>query len=196
MSRAEELAGQALAAAPRSALAHFAKGEVLNAQDRFGEAIPEYETVLTIDRNFVGALNALAKCKMLTGSIEEVIPLAERSIRLNRRAPQIAIMYFRIGQVHLLQSRTDEAVVWLEKARSANPGLPYVHAALASAYALKDASERAAAELGEARGLNSDGRYSSIARLSDAQYFGVPKIRALFETTFFAGLRKAGMQEE
>jgi len=24
----------------------------------------------------------------------------------------------------------------------------------------------------------------------------VPKIRALFETTFFAGLRKAGMREE
>jgi hypothetical protein len=27
-------------------------------------------------------------------------------------------------------------------------------------------------------------------------YFGVPKIHALFETTFFAGLRKAGMPEE
>jgi hypothetical protein len=27
-------------------------------------------------------------------------------------------------------------------------------------------------------------------------YFGVPKTRALFETTYFAGLRKAGMPEE
>ena len=196
ISRAEELAGQALAAAPRSALAHFAKGEILTAQERFGEAIPEYETVLTIDRNAFGALNALARCKLLTGSIEEVIPLVERSIRLNPRAPRIAIMYFRIGQVQLLQSRTDEAVAWLEKAHSANPALPYVHAYLASAYALKGASERAAVELAEARGLSGDGRYSSIARLNDAQYFGVPKIRALFDTTFFAGLRKAGVPEE
>jgi hypothetical protein len=29
-----------------------------------------------------------------------------------------------------------------------------------------------------------------------SQYWGVPKIRALFEATYFAGLRKAGMPEE
>jgi hypothetical protein len=56
--------------------------------------------------------------------------------------------------------------------------------------------DRAATELAEARRLNSDGRYSSIARLKAAGYFGVPKVRALFETTFFDGLRKAGMPEE
>jgi hypothetical protein len=27
-------------------------------------------------------------------------------------------------------------------------------------------------------------------------YFGVPKIRALYEATYLAGLRKAGMPEE
>jgi len=27
-------------------------------------------------------------------------------------------------------------------------------------------------------------------------YWGVPKVRALFEATYFAGLRKAGMPEE
>jgi hypothetical protein len=32
--------------------------------------------------------------------------------------------------------------------------------------------------------------------LRASQYFGVPKIRALFEATFFTGLRKAGMPEE
>jgi hypothetical protein len=42
----------------------------------------------------------------------------------------------------------------------------------------------------------SDGRYSSVACLKAAQYFGVPKVRALFEATYFAGLRKAGMPEE
>ncbi len=51
IARAEELAGQALAASPRSPLAHFAKGQVLRAQRRFEEAIPEYETVLAFNRN-------------------------------------------------------------------------------------------------------------------------------------------------
>jgi tetratricopeptide (TPR) repeat protein len=40
--RAEGLAGQALAASSRSPLAHFAKGQVLRAQGRPEEAIPEY----------------------------------------------------------------------------------------------------------------------------------------------------------
>ena len=102
----------------------------------------------------------------------------------------------RIGLAHLLQSRPDEAILWLEKARGANPKLPYLHAWLASAYARKGESERAAAELAEARKLVRDGRYSSIARLKAVEYFGAPKVRALFETTYFAGLRKAGVPEE
>jgi len=98
--------------------------------------------------------------------------------------------------VHLLQSRTDEAIVWLEKARSANAGLWVVPGYLASAYALTGETERATAELAEARGLVSDDRFASIARLRAVQYFGVPNIRALHEATYFAGLRKAGMPEE
>jgi len=98
--------------------------------------------------------------------------------------------------VHLLQSRTDEAILWLEKARGANPALPGPHAWLASAYALNGDSERAAAELAEARRLSGDRRYSRIARLQAVGDFGAPKVRALHETTFFAGLRKAGMPEE
>ena len=89
----------------------------------------------------------------------------------------------------------DKAIPWLEKARSANLELQYLHAYLASAYALKGETERAAAELAEARRLTGDDRYSSLARLK-AGYFGVPKIRALFEATYFAGLRKAGVPEE
>jgi hypothetical protein len=41
-----------------------------------------------------------------------------------------------------------------------------------------------------------DDRYSSIARLRAVGPFGGPKIRALFEATYFVGLRKAGMPEE
>jgi predicted Zn-dependent protease len=120
----------------------------------------------------------------------------EQAVRLSPHDPGIATWYESIGQVHLLQSRIDEAILWLEKSRSANPGRPWAHARLAAAYALKGDLDRAAVELAEARKLSSDGRYSSIARLKADGYFGVPKIRALFETTFFAGLRRAGMPEE
>ena len=59
-----------------------------------------------------------------------------------------------------------------------------------------DESERATAELAEARRLSGDDRYSSLARLKALANFGVPKIRALYEATYFAGLRKAGVPEE
>jgi tetratricopeptide (TPR) repeat protein len=199
IARADGLVGQALAASPRDWFTHWVKAQVLRAQGRCEEAIPEYEAALAFNRNGVGALNSLAWCKLLTGSIEEIIPLEEQAIRLSPRDPLIGFWYGAIGFVHLLQSRTDEAILWLEKARSALPGVP--HAYLASAYALGGQTERAAAELAEARRLSGDNRYSSIAHLrvaglSGSGTWGVPKVRALFERTYFAGLRKAGMREE
>jgi TolB-like protein len=195
IARAEGLVDRALAASPRSPLARMAKGHVLRAQGRPEEAIPEYEGVIAFNRNWAGALSHLGWCKLLTGSIEEAIALQEQAIRLSPRDPYIGIWYFRIGFGHLLRSRTDEAIVWLERSRGANRELPKLHGGLAAAYAVKGWTQRAAAELTEARRL-SDGRYSSIARLKAAGQWGVPSIQSLFETTYFAGLRKAGMPEE
>ena len=129
--------------------------------------------------------------------IEETIPLEEQAIRLSPRDPQLlGVWYSQIGLVHLLQSHTKDAILWLEKARVAMPERRDVHANLASAYALNGETKRAIAELTEARRLSSDDRYASISRLKAIGNFGVPKIRALFEATYFAGLRKAGMPEE
>jgi adenylate cyclase len=199
LARAEELIEQALMASPSSQLAHFAKGELLLARGRHEEAIPEYETVVALNPNWVAAIFGLGQCKHLTGSIEEAIPLVEQAIRISPRDPSIALWYSWNGSVRLLQSRIDEAIPWFEKARSANPRFAFVYGRLAAAYALKGETERAAAELAQARRLSGDGRFASIASLKAARYsryWGVPKIRALFETTFFAGLRKAGMPEE
>jgi adenylate cyclase len=192
---AEGLVTQALAASPRSPIAHFAKGHVLRAQLRYEEAIPEYETVIAFNRNWAFAIYALGQCKHLTGSIEEAIALVERAIRLSPRDPFIANWYTFLGRMHLLLSRVAEAILWLEKARSANPGLASAHAPLAAAYALKGESRRATVELAEARRLG-DSRYQSIAQLKAAANFGVTTIHALYEATLFAGLRKAGMPEE
>jgi hypothetical protein len=63
----------------------------------------------------VPALHGLALCKLLTGLTDAVIPLEERAIRLSPRASDIGWLYFQIGTVHLLQSRTDEAIAWFEK---------------------------------------------------------------------------------
>jgi len=198
LARAEGLVDQALAALPRYEFAHFVKGNVLRAQNRWDEAIPEYEAALALNHNLVHALLSLGWCKLSIGSIEEVIPLVEQAIRLSPRDPGIGSFYHLIGTVHLLQSHTDEAIVWLEKTRSAMPAAPIHRSRLAAAYALRGETERAAAELAEARRLNGGDLFSSIAHLKGypGAWLGTPKNRALYEATYFAGLRKAGMPEE
>jgi adenylate cyclase len=196
IARAEGLVGHALAISPRNSLAHFAKGQILRVQHQYLEAIPEFGIAVASNRNWVTAIANLGECKFFAGSIEEMIPAQEQAIRLSPRDPEIGVWYYRIGQAHLLQSRPDEAILWLEMARSANPVVPTPHASLAGAYALQGESERAAAELVEARRLASDDRYSSIARLKAVGPFSLPKIRSLSEATYFAGLRRAGMPEE
>ena len=151
IARAEELVDRALAASPRTAYAHYVKGTVLRWQNRWSEAISEFETALALNRNLVGALQGLGRCKLYTGSIEEVIPLAEQAIRLDPRNPHIGWRYLLIGTVLLLQTHTDEAIVWLEKGRSTMPTEPFHRSWLAAGYALRGESERAATELAEAR---------------------------------------------
>jgi hypothetical protein len=55
-----------------------------------------------------------------------------------------------------------------------------------------------APSLAEARRLDGGDLFSSITHLKafPGAWQGVPKIRALYESTYFAGLRKAGMPEE
>jgi tetratricopeptide (TPR) repeat protein len=198
LARAEALVDQALRVSPRYAYAHFAKGHLLRAQNLWEEAISEYEAALEANRNLVHAFTDLAWCKLYTGSVDEVVPLVQQAIRLSPRDPLIGGCYVLIGTVHLLKSRTDEAIAWLQKARAAIPAAPVVHSRLAAAYALRGEIERADAELTEARKLNGGDVFSSIARLRTAHggWWGAPKTRALYEATYFAGLRKAGTPEE
>jgi adenylate cyclase len=199
VKEAEALSLRALAAAPGSSFAHFARAQVLRAQGRLDEAISEYQIAIASDRNNVKALANVGRCKIFIGSIEDGISAQEQGIRLSPRDPNVGLWYVRIGQARLLQSRFEEAIPWLEKARVALPNLAADHAYLAAAYALHGDAEQAATELTEAQRLDPD--YSSIARLKRAlsrdQSRGArPEIRALFETTYLAGLRKAGMPEE
>ena len=91
IERAEQLSQQALTEAPRSPLAHCAKGQVMRAQKRYVEAIPEYEMAIALNRNLVSAYVHLGECKLFTGSVEEAIPLVEQAIRINPYHPCISV---------------------------------------------------------------------------------------------------------
>jgi TolB-like protein/class 3 adenylate cyclase len=153
LKRAEELIAQALAASPGDPMAHRVKGFLLRFERRCGDAVPEFEASLAADRNNPNTLLGLSMCKFLTGgSDQEAIALTEQAIRLSPRDPAMWWWYTWIGFVHLLQSRTDEAISWLKKGRSAQPKADPPHWFLAAAYGLKGELERARGELAEANG--------------------------------------------
>jgi adenylate cyclase len=195
IERAERLIETVLAESPSHAVAHFAKAQVLRAQHHYEAAIPEYETAISLNRNWVMAIANLGLCKFFSGAIEESIPAQELAIRLSPRDPHLPNWYWRIGMVHLLQSRIAEAILWIGRARTANSTLPGPNAWLASAYALNGDRERAAAALAAARRLSPDNRYDSIARFKSTQSLGSANINALAEATFLAGLRQAGVPD-
>ena len=195
--RAEALINKALATSPQYPLAHVAKARLFRAQRRCEDAIPELEMALAIDRNLVGSLIVLGQCKFLTGgSDDESIGFTQQAIRLSPRDSFIALRYFWLGFVHLLQSRTDEAIAWLEKARRADPRIAPPHYFLAGAYGLKGELDRAKAELAEAEKLTGSDRYTTIARVRANGDLNTPAVRDRFENVFLVGLRKAGMPEE
>jgi TolB-like protein/Flp pilus assembly protein TadD len=196
IARAEALIDEVVAVSPGHRSVNFVRGQILRAHHQFDLAIPEYETAIALDRNRVGAIAALGWCQFFTGAIEEAILAQERAIRLSPRDPRLPNWLWRIGMVHLLESRVDESIVWLQKARSGNMRLPGPHAWLAAAYALQGNVARAAAELAEAQRLSGDGRYVSIGAHKATQPFEAAKTRMLAEETFFAGLRQAGVPEE
>jgi tetratricopeptide (TPR) repeat protein len=176
---------------------------VLRRRDKVEDAIPEFETALALNPNWLNSLNLLAWCKIMTGSIAEAMPLEEQAIRLSPGDGSLWDYYNNIGIAHLLLSQPDEAIVWFGKARSPVSVSGFPWSFLAAIYGLRGETEKAVANLAEAQRLFPDGRYSSIARRKAAGapggapgYWGVPKVAALFEATYFAGLRNAGMPEE
>lgn len=203
IARAEVLVDQALALSPRSVRAHYVKGQVLRVENRCREAIPEYEAAIDMYLNGIrvfdgaNAYGNLGWCKFLTGSVEDVIPLEEQALRFDPGEPFLSTLHIRIGLVHLLQSHIPEAINAFEKAHAGHSAeMVDVHAYLAATYSLQGDTERGAVELAKARDLGHDDRYSSISRLNPPGYSEVPSLRALYESTLFAGLRKAGMSEE
>ena len=198
IERAEGLVRQALALSPRSTLVHSAKGGLLRAEGRWGEAISEFETVLASNPNSDFAQFSIGICRVQIGLVSDAIPPLEQSIRLNPRDPYIVYRFSWLGLAHLLQSHADEAIVWFDKARGAMPAASGPHINLAAAYGFNGEIERATAELAEVRRLRHGDFGLSIAgvKSSAAWRTSTPKTLAMAEATFFAGLRKAGVPEE
>ena len=138
----------------------FRQGPVLRAQEPVRGGHPGIRDSDRARPQLGNALAALGQCKFFTGSSRREIPAHEQAIRLSPRDPLAPNWYWRIGRVHLLQSRHGRSDPVARKGKSRQ--LPARGAACAGwppPTRLKDEMNRRRAELAEARRLSRDGRY-------------------------------------
>jgi tetratricopeptide (TPR) repeat protein len=143
--------------------------------DSYGEAINSFEHALALDPQSIEAKGWLANA--LVGRVSDLHPSSswsdlKRADTLASQAlaasPGSTPAHLAKGQLLRVERRCDEAIPEFEMVIA----LP------------RPAS-------GWARVL-----FPSIAQMKAHGYWGVPKIDALFEATYFADLRKAGVPEE
>jgi tetratricopeptide (TPR) repeat protein len=138
-------------------------------------------------------LVGLGSCKLLTGSIEEVIPLSEQAIRLSPRDPILYAFYLEKGFALSLLHQDDQAIGWLRRAGAAAPQWPLPQALLAAELSLTGR---------EAEAHDVLERYLSLSGTrarTIAQWKGqMPSNNPLFLTyaaRLVDGLRRAGLPE-
>ncbi len=193
LARAGELVASALADCPRSAWAHFVRGEVMRGQRRLDEAAREYEETIALDPRYVPATANLGFTRLLGGAPDEALPLLEQAVAMSRHDPLAAIWQSRIGIAEVWRERFDPALAALEIARSLNGGLAWGHFYLAAGYGLVGRIDQARASLAEAQALAPV--LASVASYKSLSHVTHPRAQALRDATLVPGLRLAGLPD-
>ena len=132
------------------------------------------------------------------GAIEEAVPLVEQAIRLSPRDPAITAWYSRDwgGAFAAIAHRRGDRLVRKSAERQPEITVPARLARLRLCPQRRDRPRRRRTR----RSPKTKRRrlFSSIAKVKALGFYRSlsPKTRSLFEATYFAGLRKAGVPEE
>jgi len=193
IQHADELVSNGLAIDPNTYQGHFAKAEILVAQQHFEEAIVEAERSLALSPSFVNAYSALCTASSFLGRPQEAVEYADKAMRLSPRDPILYVFYLEKGFALSLLNHDDQAIDWLRRAVAAAPQWPLPQALLAAALSLTGQDN-------EARGVLK--RYLSLggtAAKTIGQWKGqLPSNNPLFlayAARLVEGLRNAGLPE-
>jgi adenylate cyclase len=193
IQHAGELVSKALAIDPNIYEGHFAKAEILAAQQHFEEAIVEAERSLALNPSFVNAYSALCTASSFLGRPQEAVEYADKAMRLSPRDPILYVFYLEKGFALSLLQHDDQAIDWLRRAAAAASQWPLPEALLAAALSLTGQDNEAREVL--KRYLSLRGTTAKTI----AQWKGqLPSNNALFlayAARLVEGLRNAGLPE-
>ncbi|WP_336487955.1 adenylate/guanylate cyclase domain-containing protein [Methylobacterium nigriterrae] len=190
LAAADEAIAPVLSEAPKNAMAHFVKGEILKAAKKHNLAVPEFEVAITYDRNLAVAYEELGHTKILLGKSNEALPLIEKALRLSPHDPAINFWLFHMCHAFTHLGRDLEAITWCRKSVAAGPlWLAYID--LSAAYAWTD--QRAEAETAVTELLKLMPGYT-VKKWATAGFSDNPEFLVEYQR-IVEGLRKAGLPE-
>ena len=175
--RAEQLLTEILRDDAGNADARAHMGTLRRAQGRLIDSRIELEIAVGLAPNNIHAIGHLGITLTFLGHPEAAVPLIERCLRLAPNDRNTPVNQGVLGLCKILLGDVDEAVIWLRKARAANPRLFYIHAFLAAALALRDELDEAGDALRQAVmirpefGSKSD--LDAVLRESSPQYLAL-----------------------
>jgi len=153
----------------------------------FQAALLLLEKALALDPNSAWTWNRSGWLRTFLGEPEVGIRHFERAIRLSPFDPTVFNSYAGIGDAHFVAGRYAKAIVWLEKARFANPKAAWINRFLAASYALS--SDQPSAEACVKRLL------AAYPNLTVGAVEAAPPFKRDVIERLCAGLRRAGLSE-
>ena len=177
-------ADRAIALAPDTMGAYFAKSIYLSKSRRFDESLRTADAGLAINPNYAPLYAPRSIANASLGQFEQAKSDAQQAMRSSPRDPRIGLFHVHSGDAELGLGHFDAAID--EYHNAANSGFRpfFVYNDLAAAYALEGKMDEAKSALAEARRLNPKLTVKWLQSVA-------PNIPALFD-----GLRKAGLPEE
>jgi adenylate cyclase len=182
LQQAHDLAQKALSL-EESASAYRLLGYVYLPRRQYDLASHTLERAIELNPNDWDSLSILGSVMLYTGRPDEAIQTYETTLRFN---PAMEVdRLFELGLAYYLKSRYKESIKTLEQGVGRNPNHPFLHIALAAAYAQAGHLEDAARATAAVRRL-----YPFFEVASFGTRFSNPADRA----SIAQGLRKAGLK--
>lgn len=149
LQRADELVSRALELNSRHAYTHTVRGRVLLYKKKVPEALAAFDTALALNHNLTETVAWKGYTLIVLGRAQESVPVLERALRLNPRAPITARYYAMLGRADIAMGRYDSAVELLKRATTEAPANRPGWMWLAAALGLSNRDEEARAALAE-----------------------------------------------
>jgi TolB-like protein/class 3 adenylate cyclase/tetratricopeptide (TPR) repeat protein len=198
LERANELESKALALDPDYGRAHSNKGNVLQFQGRFEEALAEHERALALDPSNMLDAGMLGVDYQFLGEFDKSLEYLDKAIRTSPYDPGLAAWYGGKAWANFGLKHYDQAIDLARRAIAIKPNYnPSSHLVLVAALALTDHDAEAREALQRYLALLSTGPLRTIAawKAHHMSLNGDQRFAEMNER-IYVGLRKVGMPEE